>query len=219
MLLPSLNQAKAKAKAIACTNNFKQCGVTTLLYADDYDGMPTIKPNNRCEGWREKVFDYHYSDIREDVTRREPYAKPNSHLLTCPADVAPYVIGIAYSYAANLSLTSTDPSATADFTPRRFAALKNTSQDWLAFDGWYSDATINASGFIGESYAYLGDYGAYWRNKRISSAGYGRFIAHGKRFNVLFCDGHVWSSPGYPWLEGEIGTSKADRPNAYWAEF
>jgi prepilin-type processing-associated H-X9-DG protein/prepilin-type N-terminal cleavage/methylation domain-containing protein len=37
MLLPALNKARDKAKAIACTNNMKQIGNAFLMYANDYD--------------------------------------------------------------------------------------------------------------------------------------------------------------------------------------
>ncbi len=37
MLLPALNQARAKAKAITCINNLKQIGTYTNLYLDGYD--------------------------------------------------------------------------------------------------------------------------------------------------------------------------------------
>ena len=38
MLLPALNQARDKAKAITCMNNQKQVGSGLQLYTDDYDG-------------------------------------------------------------------------------------------------------------------------------------------------------------------------------------
>ena len=37
MLLPALNKARDKAKAIKCVNNFKQCGQGFVLYANDYN--------------------------------------------------------------------------------------------------------------------------------------------------------------------------------------
>ena len=37
MLLPALNSAREKARAIACTSNFKQCGLYFAQYADMFD--------------------------------------------------------------------------------------------------------------------------------------------------------------------------------------
>ena len=98
--------------------------------------------------------------------------------------------------------------------------MKSPSRAWLAFDGWSTDRDFNpTNGFVGDNFSYLADYGAFHKAKRATSASYGRFNVHGMRFNVLYCDGHVWASPGYPALENEIGDSVDDRPNAYWAEW
>ena len=35
MLLPALSKARAKARAISCVNNQKQCILATFLYLDD----------------------------------------------------------------------------------------------------------------------------------------------------------------------------------------
>ncbi len=42
MLLPALNQAREKAKAIACASNLKQIGTVLKLYADDHAGRYPI---------------------------------------------------------------------------------------------------------------------------------------------------------------------------------
>ncbi|MDD3154319.1 MAG: type II secretion system protein [Victivallaceae bacterium] len=39
MLLPALNQARAKAQTIRCVNNLKQIGTTMVFYQDDSDGF------------------------------------------------------------------------------------------------------------------------------------------------------------------------------------
>ncbi|MBQ7176445.1 MAG: DUF1559 domain-containing protein [Victivallales bacterium] len=38
MLLPALSKAREKARATSCTNNLKQCMLSSLLYGDDYEG-------------------------------------------------------------------------------------------------------------------------------------------------------------------------------------
>ena len=48
MLLPALNSAREKARAISCTSNQKQMGVYTLMYANDNDGsIKKISPLHR----------------------------------------------------------------------------------------------------------------------------------------------------------------------------
>ena len=37
MLLPALNKAREKAKAISCTSNLKQVGLALAMYCNDYD--------------------------------------------------------------------------------------------------------------------------------------------------------------------------------------
>jgi prepilin-type N-terminal cleavage/methylation domain-containing protein/prepilin-type processing-associated H-X9-DG protein len=42
MLLPALNKARDKAKAIQCLGNLKSCGQGMIMYADDYSGMMPV---------------------------------------------------------------------------------------------------------------------------------------------------------------------------------
>jgi prepilin-type N-terminal cleavage/methylation domain-containing protein/prepilin-type processing-associated H-X9-DG protein len=52
MLLPALNQAREKARSIACVNNQKQLGTAFLLYASDYEGyLPAYKNVEKTKYW------------------------------------------------------------------------------------------------------------------------------------------------------------------------
>ena len=45
MLLPALNKARERARAIACNSNLRQCGLAMHSYADDYAGrLPELYP-------------------------------------------------------------------------------------------------------------------------------------------------------------------------------
>ena len=53
LLLPALNQARAKARSITCLNNLKTCGTMTTLYANDFNDyiVPSKGPNPEDEFW------------------------------------------------------------------------------------------------------------------------------------------------------------------------
>lgn len=50
MLLPALNQARAKARAITCVNNMKTLGLANNLYSNDFDGFD-VRHNNGTSGY------------------------------------------------------------------------------------------------------------------------------------------------------------------------
>lgn len=54
MLLPALNKARDKAKAISCTSNLKQCGTNILMYTNDYQGL--FQNNNGATWWHNSAF-------------------------------------------------------------------------------------------------------------------------------------------------------------------
>ncbi|MBQ8754392.1 MAG: DUF1559 domain-containing protein [Lentisphaeria bacterium] len=52
MLLPALNKARAKARAIACVNNQKTCGLQIQLYADTFnDFLPPVRYEHGTWAW------------------------------------------------------------------------------------------------------------------------------------------------------------------------
>ncbi|MBS1368794.1 MAG: prepilin-type N-terminal cleavage/methylation domain-containing protein [Lentisphaeria bacterium] len=89
MLLPALNQARARARESACSGNLKQIGVFTLLYAD---GNRDYFMTGHQYGWSDsplaKMFIPEYIKYYTETTPQK--------LFNCPAFSAANVNSLSY---------------------------------------------------------------------------------------------------------------------------
>jgi prepilin-type processing-associated H-X9-DG protein/prepilin-type N-terminal cleavage/methylation domain-containing protein len=177
MLLPALNQAREKAKAISCANNLKSYGTAMQLYTDDYGGfvlpayaMYPYYTSGTCSGrpWGEMII------------KLGPYSVNNylANVLNCPAEERvkdPYAAGTFYygycggTYMRNyyFGIRSTVPAV-------KLSSAKNISQVISLWDNGYL-LNYTDSGY------YLGGV-----------AGTRDFEErHNGRGNILYLDGHV----------------------------
>lgn len=83
MLLPALNKARDKAKAINCVGNLKQIGTISLYYAQDNDE------------WLPPYYDTGTAKIWHEVYYNNGYLKDRS-LIICPAN-SPFIYKSKYS--------------------------------------------------------------------------------------------------------------------------
>jgi len=99
MLLPALQQAKAKAQAISCVGNGKQFGLGWHMYHSDYEGataLGCVTATRRC--WDRS--DYHYLHGTFSVM-----AYVNSwEIYQCPAVDRTWGDGTASSYDYNYEI-------------------------------------------------------------------------------------------------------------------
>ncbi len=82
MLLPALNMAREKAKAIQCTSNLKQVGLATFMYTDDYNGSIIIR------SWPDVGGVYAYTNClyqKKDGSRMGYITNPS--LFLCPTQL------------------------------------------------------------------------------------------------------------------------------------
>jgi prepilin-type N-terminal cleavage/methylation domain-containing protein/prepilin-type processing-associated H-X9-DG protein len=56
LLLPALSRAKGKAKQIACINNLRQVGVSTIMYTQEYQRYPGSQGSGLFYVWQPRLF-------------------------------------------------------------------------------------------------------------------------------------------------------------------
>jgi prepilin-type N-terminal cleavage/methylation domain-containing protein/prepilin-type processing-associated H-X9-DG protein len=88
MLLPALGKARDKAKAISCTNNFKQSALGFQMYAGDNDGIYAITQNysGKSYPWLSTLYG---GAVAANPDATNYLSNPSSGV--CPAEV-PYKI-------------------------------------------------------------------------------------------------------------------------------
>ena len=163
MLLPALNKARDKAKAIACTGNLKQIGTAVLMYGDTYNGV--ILGYQDDGGW---------TQIIENGVGKLP-----QNVFGCPGfptryDTATFnrfydVYGLRFSGWA---------------TPTEFRGGTNIV---------VVKKIPKTSTYIFVTDTYRSSRNAQFYSLRFDSSAsdYGMQMRHGSRANTLMLDGHV----------------------------
>ena len=110
MLLPSLNKARNRAKAIQCVSNMKQCGSAMLLYANDFKDNIMIAWRYGDMGFRWNLPLLNEHEIGSARNYSTKYMDPQ--VMVCPS-MAPFSLiqnettqrheVLTYAYGGNIS--------------------------------------------------------------------------------------------------------------------
>ena len=89
LLLPALNQARAKARTISCAGNLKQFGTATTLYANDSADYvpPLFNATNWKEIWSANTAFYDAGGIRWDNNYNNRRAEYEAWAGNCTVNV------------------------------------------------------------------------------------------------------------------------------------
>jgi prepilin-type N-terminal cleavage/methylation domain-containing protein/prepilin-type processing-associated H-X9-DG protein len=167
MLLPALQQARAKARAISCVNNLKQAGLAVAMYTDDNgDFFPFSYPSS---GPKVATQQHLYS-----------YAGNNTAVFFCPSHSDPS--------AYNWWEYSTHP----DFTKGSSYMYSEQSQRY----GLRTVQTVEPSTFGYSADGHLCPNGGTWRvldDTRGTTDFWNLRVhwSHNGFVNMLWGDGHV----------------------------
>jgi prepilin-type processing-associated H-X9-DG protein len=189
MLLPALNKAREKAKAIQCASNMKNLGLAWIAYVQDSrDSLLSYRNNSeRDKGDGEELWPYMMrsqlgmSDLPRGYwsTIPEKYLKS---ILKCPS--CPYLGGrlaiyMDVSYAMPMYFIGGNSNGVSYYS--KLGEIKNPSAK-MAF----GDATPYTG--------YAGNIAIdqYCPPSAVENSYYNTFaLRHALTGNVLYCDGHV----------------------------
>ena len=174
MLLPALNKAREKAKAINCVNNLKQMGLCVQQYTNDYDSYLAYY----CSHEIGTLYWYEVDAWLDDYI-----GKTYKAIRVCPSDLKPMgERGSSWhSYIWNYNQTIPDPDASSH--PKTRWGRKMIKGSYvLAADYDYTDPGAGSEGSLGPG--TFSSSAAY-----ISRVG----TPHSNKTNVLFDAGHVLS--------------------------
>lgn len=173
MLLPALNKAREKAKAINCVNNLKQCGIVQLMYTQDYNGVLALATTDYNVPWTNYV-----SDLIK-----------NRNSFVCPS-FAPYSYNSSdasakfYTYGTNIRGSDLDNWWVYSLDGVFLLPLKKIKK--ISNFILEADSLINnTTAFKFQAVMIMPDWPA--------GGDYRLHLRHSSLANVLFADGHVGS--------------------------
>lgn len=176
MLLPALNKARDRAKAINCVNNLKQLGISSINYIADYnDWFMPYSANGGKDVVGDILIDNNYAD-NSIFACPAMLSSPNDQ--TYSSSWGLNYTGYGYNYRY-LGSSAGDGLSGPTTTPAKLSQLKDTSSGYMFMDanrgpgtdsGWYRVIDYTPSSHDKNGFPDA---------------------RHNRGLNILYVDGHV----------------------------
>lgn len=169
ILLPALNQARDRAKAIQCLGNLKQVGLTAISYSSDYQGWFSKPSPRNLYYWANLLIDEKYLGV--------------SNAFICPSEQKQQNFSnnsnAVYSYGLNgdLGKTRTSNNATNIANTRRYTSA-SPSNIWFFADSYGTGNWLSKPRQL---------YMILW----YSGSSFYMQLRHQKSSNAFYLDGSV----------------------------
>jgi prepilin-type N-terminal cleavage/methylation domain-containing protein/prepilin-type processing-associated H-X9-DG protein len=185
MLLPALNKAREKAKAISCISNLKQIGLTMAQYTDDNDGW-TMSAYYRSKQWARALIRLGYATGPKYGLADANY---NSYFV-CPS-MEPWGKYAHVNRTYGLLRLAGNTAFKITASPIRYRLFSgNTPGAGGVYPGWKSHSSARLIADSRDSMTK--NYQSYYFD-RFGSAGTEKLIntRHGNKANLLYADLHA----------------------------
>ncbi|MDD3154558.1 MAG: type II secretion system protein [Victivallaceae bacterium] len=184
MLLPALNQARAKAHTIRCASNLKQIGAAMVFYQDDHDGFIVRMRNKEQNNTQTRYWN--------DLMIHKKYITPL--ILACPTSAPSTTIGQLY-----LLKNKYMDEYNSNWFSCGYGINHTTGDDSYASDNLYYAAKKNNQIKRPSNYIHVGDSarlnGTAFEPQVLmyTKAGQPAWAHpwHKNVCNILYFDGHV----------------------------
>ena len=193
MLLPTLGNARKKARITVCTSQIKQVNLAMVMYTDDnHDYFPT--GSSGAIGWEDLLADY---DGRGSLTSAQKAEAPQlksvygddyGQLYRCPlfVETSTRPLWLPLTYALN--------SGSADPADPRNRGIAGNSYSKRVMDIANPDTALQLTEYYRDRYTYMG-FGSGRNvvslNVLRAALNEGNKQMHGDKQSYLFIDGHI----------------------------
>jgi prepilin-type N-terminal cleavage/methylation domain-containing protein/prepilin-type processing-associated H-X9-DG protein len=196
MLLPALNKAREKAKAISCISNLKQIGLIMAQYADDSEGwiMPAYY---RSKQWARALIRLKYAPGPNLGLEKASYTS----FFVCPS-LDPFGKYAHTSHTYGLLRLLGNTAFKINACPVKYRLFSgNTPGNGGTYPGWKSHSRTR---IIGDSRANATDAFQFYYFDRFGTTGTEKLLntRHLNKANVLYADMHV-NAEGQNELKGQ----------------